>query len=86
MAVVHLLADSPLGHYLECDWCRKREEISLPITVFALTALMLQFDADHRFCQIRPVTRCQFADPVDGMCMHERNLTPECGPEICPLI
>jgi hypothetical protein len=85
MAVIHLLADSPTGHYLECDGCREKQPITLPMSVFELMARMLKFDAEHRNCITRPVTRCQFADSQDGTCQHDRNLTPECTHWACPL-
>jgi hypothetical protein len=85
MAIINLCADSPTGHYLECDGCRKKLEIVLPMAIFELTVRMLEFDAAHRFCQKRPVTRCEYVDPVAATCAHDRNLTPECGIDSCPL-
>ena len=81
-----LLHDKETGALLmQCDGCRTNVVISLPVGAFEFTARLLEFDAKHRFCLVRPVQRCQYVDPGDGSCAHARNLTPECNIEACPL-
>jgi hypothetical protein len=70
---------------LQCDGCRQNAVVSLPMNAFEFAARLLAFDADHRFCLVRPIQCCQYVALTDGTCTHERNLTPECSLAICPL-
>lgn len=35
---------------------------------------------------IRPVDKCGFVSPRDGLCAHQSNTTPECHCAACPLV
>ncbi len=70
---------------VECDGCRRSKAIGLPMEAVRVFIEALEFDTEHRFCQERPVKRCQYVDPENGSCAHERNLTLACSLEACPL-
>lgn len=87
MAYTYLLKDKETHiTKVKCDGCRSSQKVRLPVSVKELSTWLLEFEADHQFCAVRPVQCCQHLNEKNVSCAHPGNSTQECKREACPLL